>query len=443
VNADRRPALPAAALLLGALAAWPFAVAAAPDMPAAFLAQARSRAAAFPVAASACGPATAGAGGLVSEDPRPLRVEGEAGGVTGGLGRPLFLVTSAEDPDTGRSRPEPGTLRAAVEGARRGGGWIAFDPRLDGSTLRLSAPLRVPSDTTIDGGCGGVTISAAPRTTSLLIANAGNIVIRGLRFTKDAYIDTVDRANDAIGLTGRFDRVAILHNAFTRCGDGCLDIVSKDPQNAPSRVTVAFNHFANHNKVILIGTLTCYVDRAAPGCDDPLANLSGPMTPFLRVTLQANVFEDTAQRQPKVVTNAFVHSVNNLIVLGATRYPNGRDSAVYAGAAASGGVLAAEGDIVVNPTSHPRLGAGPVSALRGADGEARETDGSVAVRGNVGIGAVRVLEHRPEIARALRPDAVGLVDASADPVGLAACLLRVAGPRGATLAWPAACRAGR
>jgi hypothetical protein len=330
-----------------------------------------------------------------------------------------------------------------VEAARRGGGWIGFDPSLNGKTLQLSAPLRVPSDTTIDGGCGGVTISAAPHTTSFLVVNASNIVIRGLRFTKDDYVDNVDRANDAIGLTGRFDRVAILHNAFFRCGDGCLDIVSKDAGNHPARVTVAFNHFANHNKVMLIGTLTCYVDRAAPGCDDPLQHLSGPMTPFLRVTLQANLFENTSQRQPKVVSNAFVHSVNNLIVLGATRYPNGRDSAVYAGAAASGGVLATEGNIVVNPTGRPRYGAGAVSALRGGDDEGRETDGAVAAKGHVGIGPVRVQEHRPEIAQSLRPTAVGMLDAAADPLGLAACVFRVAGPGGAALSWPAACRGGR
>jgi pectate lyase len=440
VNADHlRAARPAAALLLGALALWPRPGAAAPE-PAAFLAQARARAAATPVPASACGPAQAGSNGLVTADPRPSRVEGDASGVTGGLNRPLYLVTSTEDPDTARTRGTPGTLRGAVEAARATGGWIAFDPRLNGQTLRLSATLRLPSDITIDGGCGGVTIIAAPRTTSFLVANATNILIRGLRFTKDPYVDTVDRANDAIGLTAHFDRIAILHNAFERCGDGCLDIVPKDPRNTQARVTVAFNHFANHNKVMLVGTLTCYIDRAAPGCDDPLANLSGPMAPFLRLTLQANVFEATAQRQPKVVSNAFVHSVNNLIVLGATRYPNGRDSAVYAGAAATGGILAAEGDIVVNPTGRPRVGAGPVSALRGGEEDGRESDGAVALRGNVGIGPVTMQEHRAEVARALRPDAVNFVDPVPDPVRVAACLLRVAGPGGAAMPWPGACR---
>ncbi|MFH5927325.1 hypothetical protein [Roseomonas xinghualingensis] len=444
MNAERLPIMPAAALLLGAMSLWPLSTSAAtPDSPAAFLAAARSRAAALPASNGACGPAEAGANGLVTTDPRAMQVEGEAGGTTGGLGRPLYLVTSTEDPEGVRSRPVPGTLRAAVEAARRGGGWIGFDPSLNGKTLHLSTPLRVPSDTTIDGGCGGVTISAAPRVTSFLVVNASNVVIRGLHFTKDAYVDNVDRANDAIGLTGRFDRVAILHNAFFRCGDGCLDIVPKDPGNSPSRVTVAFNHFADHNKVMLIGTLTCYVDRAAPGCDDPLGNLSGTMAPFLRVTLQGNLFESTAQRQPKVVSNAFVHSVNNVIVLGATRYPDGRNSAVYAGAAASGGILAAEGDVVVNPTGRPRYGAGPVSALRGGDDEGRETDGAVAVRGNVGIGPVRMQEHRPEIARALRSDAVGALDASADPLGLAACVLRMAGPGGVALSRPESCRADR
>lgn len=387
----------------------------------------------------ACVAARAEADGRVRHHALTTRVIGAAAGTTGGIGRRLIIVNSAADD----AASEPGTLRWAVGTARQeGGGWIAFAPSLSGQVIHLRSGLRLPSDTTLDGGCGGVTLQAPAHTTILLIADATNIIVSGLTFSKTAYAEPDERIADAIGLRDGFDRVALLNNAFARCGDGCIDIVRRVPSPTLGRVTVAFNRIENHNKVMLIGALACNQPARPEACDRPLERLGDALRPTIRVSLVGNVFLGTSQRHPKAVASAFVHSVNNLIVLAPTRYSSGEESAVYGGAAASGGLLASEGDILVNPAGRARIGLGPVSAHRPTGAPARETDGAVWAEGTVAIGAVRVVRHMAELARAAlaaepvpaRPRLAG-----SEPGGLAACLLRGAGPRGAALRWEEGC----
>ncbi|MGK7869896.1 hypothetical protein [Falsiroseomonas sp. E2-1-a20] len=404
----------------------------ADTVPGGFLQQAEAAAARLPPVA-ACGPAQADADGRVRRHPLPARIAGAAAGTTGGLGHRLLLVDSMAD---GRD-PRPGTLRWAVATARReGGGWIAFAPAPADRTIHLVAGLRLPSNTTLDGGCGGIVLHAAARDTTLLVTEATNIIISGLAFTKSAYAEPGDRIGDAIGLRDRFDQVAIVNNAFTRCGDGCIDVVRGELSEEPAGVTVAFNRVATHNKAMLVGTLACTAQRGPPACARPLEHVGDALRPTIRVSLVGNVFLHTSQRHPKVVAGAFVHSVNNLIVLGTTRYSDGRDSATYGAGAADGGLIASEGDILVNPTSRPRLGLGPVPAR----GEA--ADGAVASGGTVTIGAVRIVQHAPALAwsaLAAKPGSVLALDARHDPLRLAGCLLRHAGPAGAASDWPQSC----
>jgi pectate lyase len=400
--------------------------------PGRFLQQAEAAAARLP-APIPCAPVQADADGRVRRHPLPARIAGAAAGTTGGLGQRLLLVDARED---GRDS-QPGTLRWAVATARReGGGWIAFSRALAGRALRLQAGLRLPSNTTIDGGCGGITLHAPARETTLLVRDAANVIISGLAFTKSDYAEPEDRIGDAIELRDRFDRVAILNNAFTRCGDGCIDVVRGELSAEQARVTVAFNRIQAHNKVMLVGTLACTAQRGPPDCARPLEHLHDSLRPTIRLSLLGNLFIGTSQRHPKVVAGAFVHSVNNLIILGTTRYANGRDSATYGGGAADGGLIAGEGDILVNPTTRPRLGLGPVPAR----GEA--ADGAVASAGTVTIGDVRIVQHAAALARAelaREPAAPAALDVQHDPVRLAACLLRHAGPVGAASAWPRSC----
>jgi pectate lyase len=306
--------------------------------------------------------------------------------------------------------------------------------------IHLEAGLHLPSDTTLDGGCGGITLSGPPRITQLTLTDVSNVIIAGLAFTKDAYDDKADKTGDAIGLTDQFDRVAILHNAFHRCGDGCVDIVRKTRFPTESRATVAFNHFSEHNKVMLIGTLTCYKDGEAEGCHAPLRHLADLMAPRVTVTVQANVFEGTSQRHPKVVSNAAVQLANNLFLLRPTAYSSGSDSAVYGSATGTGGVLRADGNIFVNPDQASRIGAGPISVVRAASGGGSEADGAVAAADNVTVGNVSVVEQDADLARRVPMPAVSIRALSREnAAGLAACLLRIAGPKGSSAIWPEAC----
>ncbi|MCJ2034852.1 hypothetical protein [Methylobacterium sp. J-068] len=380
--------------------------------------------------------------GRVSASPLTGQIEGAAAGTTGGLGKRLLTVTRLDDAKSSASRPSPeGSLRWAVETAHKaGGGWIVFAPDLTGQ-IHLEAGLHLPSDTTLDGGCGGITLSGAPRLTQLTLTDVRNVIISGLAFTKDAYDDKADKTGDAIGLTDQFDRVAILHNAFHRCGDGCVDIVRKSRFDTESRATVAFNHFAEHNKVMLIGTLTCYKDADAEGCREPLRHLADLMAPRVTVTVQANVFEGTSQRHPKVVSNAAVQLANNLFLLSPTAYSSGADSAVYGSATGTGGVLRAAGNIFVNPDRAGRIGAGPISVVRAASGGGREADGAVAAEDNVTVGNISVVEKDADLARRVPMASVPVraVSGGASAFGLATCLLRLAGPKGIAATWPDVC----
>ncbi|MBI0535370.1 hypothetical protein D9599_07285 [Roseomonas sp. KE2513] len=405
-----------------------------------FLDRAEARAATLPVPATCRRPVT-DAAGIVREDPLPSRIPGEARGTTGGLGHRLLLVRDTAEGDASAA----GTIRWAVEKARQdGGGWIAFAPELAGRTINLSRGLRLPSNTTIDGGCEGVVLYAPAYQTTLLVQHVQNVLVAGLRFTKSDYSEPDTRIADAIGLRGRFDRVALLNNHFSRCGDGCIDVVRSELTTDPGRVSVAYNRIESHNKVMLAGVLTCTARQWLPECAQPLDHLAGRMRPMIRVSLVANVFLLTGQRHPKADAGAFVHSVNNLTVLAPTIYSDGRSGAAYGAAAASGGLIASEGDILVNPTAQPRLGLGPVSAMKRAGDVSTEADGAVAANTTILVGRLRVVQHAPDLALAelaAETAPIPVIDPTRDPTQLAACLLRFAGPQGAASSWPDVCAA--
>lgn len=381
------------------------------------------------------------ADGRVTDSQLLSRIQGAAAGTTGGLGRRLLVVTDASDKKLSKSHPPPyGTLRWAVERARaEGGGWIVFDPSLQDKIIRLEATLRLPSKVTIDGGCRGIRIVSAPQTNQMVIADETNVIIGRLSFAKEEYREGADKIGDAVSLSGFFDRIAILHNVFERCGDGCVDVIRKERLQDTSRVTVAFNRFSRHNKVMLVGTLACYGDKTLPGCEAPLEHLDDVMKPSIFVTMMGNVFRETSQRHPKVVSNAVVHLVNNLVSFGKTVYADGEESAVYGAATGTGGILVADGNLFINPTSENHVGAGTVSAVRGRPG-GPEPDGLVAARDNIMAGNVRITENLPERARSfLGPATAVPVTATPDPNTFIRCLEQAAGPQGLSIAWPTAC----
>lgn len=181
--------------------------------------------------------------------------------------------------------------------------------------------VRLPSNTTLIGVAPGAGFVNG----SLSVANVSQVVIRNLALRNPCDVgprwDPKDGAKgnwnslfDAITVSGSH-HVWIDHNSFTdaphtddrqpvengmrkQCHDGALDI-----NQGADFVSVTYNHFAQHEKNMLIGSS----DRA-------LGDQG-----HLRVTLKANLFEHVAERAPRVRYGQ-VHLLNNYYV-GDRKHP--------------------------------------------------------------------------------------------------------------------------
>jgi len=175
--------------------------------------------------------------------------------------------------------------------------------------------VRVPSETTLIG----VTPGAGFVNGSLVVANVAQVVIRNLAIRnpcdvgprwdpKDGAKGNWNSAFDGITVSGSH-HVWIDHNSFTdapgtddkqpvengmpkQCHDGALDI-----NQAADFVSVTYNRFGQHEKNMLIGSS----DRATGD------------NSHLRITLKGNLFEDVAERAPRVRYGQ-VHLLNNYYV---------------------------------------------------------------------------------------------------------------------------------
>ena len=201
--------------------------------------------------------------------------------------------------------------------------------------------IRIGSNTTIVGLKKHATIRGGwfdIRGTASL--NRTNIIIRNLTF-EDTY-DCFPQWSPTDGVLGSWNalydsislrdsnHVWIDHNTFVdrdtadsglpiyfgvlyQVHDGLLDIT-----NASDFVTVSWNRFENHDKVMLIGSSdSATADRGK-----------------LRVTLHHNLFEDVGQRAPRVRFGQ-VHVYNNYYKIGNPEnyvysWGVGRESAIYA-----------------------------------------------------------------------------------------------------------------
>jgi pectate lyase/pectin methylesterase-like acyl-CoA thioesterase/lysophospholipase L1-like esterase len=183
------------------------------------------------------------------------------------------------------------------------------------------AAISLPSNTTLIGvGAHAGFINAQIR-----VANAQQVIIRNLHFQNPCDAapawDPKDGANgnwnsqyDSITVSGS-TQVWIDHNSFTdapltddklpiengmrkQCHDGALDI-----NKAADLITVSYNHFAQHEKNLLVGS--------GDGATGDVGHL--------RVTFSNNLFEHIAERAPRVRFGQ-VHSFNNLHV-GDRKHP--------------------------------------------------------------------------------------------------------------------------
>ncbi len=203
--------------------------------------------------------------------------------------------------------------------------------------------IRIGSNTTIVGKGRNATIKGAwfdIRGTANVPNSRSNIIIRNLTFRdtydcfpawdpRDGQLGSWNAQYDAISLRDT-NNVWIDHNLFEdrdtaddrqprhfgvlyQVHDGLLDIT-----NASDLVTVSWNRFRNHDKLMLIGSSdSASADRGK-----------------LRVTLHHNVFERIGQRSPRVRFGQ-VHLYNNFYDLrGTSNYQYswgvGIESAIYA-----------------------------------------------------------------------------------------------------------------
>jgi pectate lyase len=207
-----------------------------------------------------------------------------------------------------------------------------YDPAVWGRTTRPSGPvedarlasqraqadsisIRIPSNTTLVGlGHNARLIGAQVR-----LDQVDNVIIRNITFV-DAFdcFPAWDPTDGSLGnWNSQYDNIALRgsthvwvdHNAFNdgnrpdsaqpiyfgrpfQVHDGALDIT-----NASDLVTVSWNRFEDHDKVMLIGS---------SDSGNTAANDRGK----LRVTIHHNVFDNLGQRVPRV-RFGMVHVYNN------------------------------------------------------------------------------------------------------------------------------------
>jgi pectate lyase len=200
--------------------------------------------------------------------------------------------------------------------------------------------LDIPSNTTIVGATQDSSITGA----ALRINGASNVIVRNLT-VRDAHDcfpawDPTDGAEgnwnseyDMLQVVNKATNVWIDHSEFTdapnldssqplyfgrpyQVHDGAVDVT-----NGSDLVTMSFNRFSDHDKLLLIGS-TDNTNRGDPG--------------RLRVTIHHNVFENVGQRAPRVrfgqvdvYNNHFKVTEDSTVPYGYT-FGAGIDSHLYA-----------------------------------------------------------------------------------------------------------------
>ncbi len=374
-------------------------------------------------------------------------------GTTGGLGGPTLTVTS--DADYGRgSPPIAGSLRAVVAEAarRRGPTTIVFDPALTGRIISLQAAIRPPDDTTLDGGCTGVTLIAPAEIPLIMLPGRRNVVVAGLTLRKYPYEgENKGRADgrdfrDCITVTGAFDRLAVIHNDFETCGDGEIDITSGVGRPMPpagiGRITVAYNRFGRHDKAMLFGTDGCGgAPAAGGGCPNYADPAARPLEPLYRMTLAGNFFEWAGQRQPRAFGRVLLHEVDNLFAFEPYDRGDGSAGATYATFASDGALVLAESNLFLGVPAAGRRPMGlSTTTTPGASVPRNEREAAIRAEGNFAVADEVVDQNRPHLVPAVRYGGarpIAPLDLRALGARTAmACIIARAGPAG-TADWPA------
>lgn len=272
-------------------------------------------------------------------------------GTTGGTGYSTYWVTNSEEGVV------EGSLRWALQQAgNAGGGIVLFEPagKFD---IYLTTQLIILDNITIDAPGRNVNIWAAADVTRFKVTGK-NIVIRRLQFgaTSDAKTDTL---RDSLWIEPSLsDKIWVNECSFHSSGDGCIDITTLSELTLNCRVTVSNCYFNNHDKGSLIGSLACYQVAGQPSwCPTALSS----QTVRLFVTMQKNFWNSVGQRQPKVVSQAFVDSINNVHNMEPYVREDGSIGACYGLLTATGGLARSTNDLYIAASGSGYSG---VSAVR-------------------------------------------------------------------------------
>lgn len=188
-------------------------------------------------------------------------------GTTGGAGGQTVTVTTFEELRTYAEADEPVVIQ--VDGS------IVVEPK--------GTMIRVASNKTIIG----LGDQAAIVQGGFFLNGTHNIIIRNLTF-RDSYVpgdwNGKENDNDGIRMDGAH-HVWIDHNRFERLGDGMID-----SRKDTSYVTISWNVFADHTKVMGIG----WTDNVTA-----------------KLTLHHNWFRNTHERNPSADNLSHAHFYNN------------------------------------------------------------------------------------------------------------------------------------
>jgi len=240
--------------------------------------------------------------------PKIIFIKGIINGSEDDTGKPLTCTDYATNGYTLESYLK--TYDPAVFGNTKATSGPVEDARL-ASALKQAArvQIRIPSNTTIIGDQAGARVIGA----NFVLQDAENVIIRNIQFENifDCFLHW-DSINSV--WNPEYDNVTILsskhvwidHNSFTDGDkpnsqpithfgqgygqhDGELDIIK-----GADFITVSWNRFSNHDKIMLIGST-----------DKPTFDVGK-----LRVTVHHNAFENSIQRMPRVRYGQ-VHIYNN------------------------------------------------------------------------------------------------------------------------------------
>lgn len=339
-------------------------------------------------------------------------------GTNGGLGHRVFMVSSLEDRREPGGHGPAGSLREALWNAKQeSGGWITFSSDLPGERrIDLEFALFVPSNTTIDGGCHGLSLTT-PSSSVLVVDNVQNVVLTRLRLEQRGPV--LKGRGDCV--SGSYaDRVWIAFNFLQRCEDGLVDFGMRNYSlDKPARVTVAFNHFRDHEKDMLLATYDCAVAPKSANCTD---QWKAPWTwqGGVQATLQGNLFDGTSQRHPRLAGMAYAHLIDNVIAFASVERRPGEFGAAYGSFAGAGSRLFAQNNLYI-PLGHR---GNRVQAIMATDGQS-----GTRLDGNLIMGDATVDETEPQSVPPSPYELHPVADWK-DPARGIACAAAKVGPEG-------------